>query len=139
MNLLYSVKNERIAIAWELFTMVYQSKLPKPSFLFGNYLFMCASRLVGTDSKFESHHFKFTCTLEEIYEAIGVSGSTFRQKSRTTGLTPTQELEKIGFIFEQGEKIIEQDRTGRIIKQFAKKGNVYIPLFSTLLLRKKIL
>lgn len=137
MNLLYSVKNDRIAIAWELFTMVYQSKLPKPSFLFGNYLFMCASRLVGTDSKFESHHFKFTCNLEEIYEAIGVSGSTFRQKSKVTGLTPTQELEKIGFIFEHGENISERDRRGRIIKQFAKKGNVYIPLFSNVTIEKK--
>lgn len=137
MNLLYNVKNERIAIAWELFTMLYQSTLPKPAFLFGNYLFMCASRLVGTNSKFESHHFKFTCTLEEIYEAIGVSGSAFRQKSKVTGLTPTQELQKIGFIFEHGEKIIETDRRGRIIKQIAKKGNILIPMFSDVTIDKK--
>jgi hypothetical protein len=138
MDLFYQVKNKRIAIAMEIFEMVYQYKLSDFAFKFGMALYKNASLMVNEDSQFDSEHFALGTSIKEIAYEINCKPDTMRQPCKSKkeedqhrfGLTPKQELQNIGFIFEEGGFITHHNKQTGEKWYEGKKGHILIPLFS---------
>ncbi|MDR7314893.1 hypothetical protein [Brevibacillus nitrificans] len=97
--------NRLIKLAWKWFCEIHESSLSPLAFKVGYRLYKYIMHLCSEQTSIVGDYFQFSYLKEDLAADLGVSSSAFRQKGKKrNNMTVWQELERVGFIIEDGKK-----------------------------------